>query len=277
MRFVGFGTAKGWHNVSAHGGICCDRDRGICSVLRSGIGSRLSGELYRINLGTVQHDTVTLSNASLADCIRFAYGLVSDAQLSGPGWITSKELRYDIVAKTPPDTPQKQVLKMMQALLTERFKLALHRDHRNAIRLRINIPVRVGLESRTDCELPRCVDVAPQILALLHCRRQPFGEIPSSVISFVDHDLARSVNVTAITDRDLKQTIVKFRSIITVGLQRGWNDDAPATVNVARPSVLHEAMQRISRLAARYPDPISASQANATAVVKARISHLIMI
>jgi uncharacterized protein (TIGR03435 family) len=89
-----------------------------------------SGDLYNINLGTIQRDTVTLTNASLADCIRFAYGLSSDSQLFGPDWIKSKELRYDIVAKTTPGTTREQTLQMMQALLAERFKLALHRERR---------------------------------------------------------------------------------------------------------------------------------------------------
>lgn len=88
----------------------------------------LNWDLYRINLGTIKNDTVTLTNASLADCIRFAYGLTSDLQLSGPDWIKSKEVRYDIVAKALPDAPREQILQMMQALLTERFKLALHRE-----------------------------------------------------------------------------------------------------------------------------------------------------
>lgn len=34
------------------------------------------GAPYDINLGTIQHNTVTLTNASLADCVRFAYGLL---------------------------------------------------------------------------------------------------------------------------------------------------------------------------------------------------------
>jgi uncharacterized protein (TIGR03435 family) len=90
----------------------------------------VSGEPYNINLGTIQHDTVTLTNVSLADCVRFAYGLSSDLELSGPDWIKSKELRYDIVAKTAPGTTREQTLQMMQALLTERFKLALHPERR---------------------------------------------------------------------------------------------------------------------------------------------------
>jgi uncharacterized protein (TIGR03435 family) len=90
----------------------------------------VSGEPYNINLGTIQHDTVTLTNVSLADCIKFAYGLTSDSQLSGPEWIKSKELRYDIVAKTAPGTTRDQALQMMRALLADRFKLALHREQR---------------------------------------------------------------------------------------------------------------------------------------------------
>jgi uncharacterized protein (TIGR03435 family) len=90
----------------------------------------VSGDLYNINLGAIRNDTVTFTNASLADCVRFAYGLTSDAQLFGPDWIKSKELRYDIVAKMTPGTTREEALKMMQALLAERFKLALHRERR---------------------------------------------------------------------------------------------------------------------------------------------------
>jgi uncharacterized protein (TIGR03435 family) len=90
----------------------------------------MSGQPFNLDLGTIQHNTVTLTNVSLADCINFAYGLSSDFQLSGLEWITSKEFRYDIVAKTAPGTTQDQALQMMRALLAERFKLALHREQR---------------------------------------------------------------------------------------------------------------------------------------------------
>ncbi len=89
----------------------------------------MSGVPYDIKI-TIQHNTVTLTNVSLADCIKFAYGLSSDLQLSGPEWITSKEFRYDVVAKTAPGTTDEQALQMMQGLLAERFKLALHPEPR---------------------------------------------------------------------------------------------------------------------------------------------------
>src|SRR4051794_4647251 len=57
------------------------------------------GDTINIDLGTVRGRTLTFENASLSDCLKFAYGLVSDAQISGPDWIKSKEVRFDIIAK----------------------------------------------------------------------------------------------------------------------------------------------------------------------------------
>jgi uncharacterized protein (TIGR03435 family) len=40
-------------------------------------------------------------------------------------------VRFDIVARAPADAPLDQVRLMLQALLTERFQLALHREHKD--------------------------------------------------------------------------------------------------------------------------------------------------
>jgi uncharacterized protein (TIGR03435 family) len=89
-----------------------------------------AGETYNINLGTVSHGTLTLTNTTLADCLRFAYSLTSDSLIAGDGWIKSKEYRYTIVAKAAPETSRDEMLRMLQALLTERFKLEFHREPR---------------------------------------------------------------------------------------------------------------------------------------------------
>ncbi len=88
------------------------------------------GDLFSINLGTIRNGKVALTNTTLSDCIRFAYGLVSEDQISGPDWIKFKEVRFDIVALAPPDTPREQLLRMLQALLADRLKLALHHEQR---------------------------------------------------------------------------------------------------------------------------------------------------
>jgi uncharacterized protein (TIGR03435 family) len=89
-----------------------------------------AGDRININLGTLRDGMLTFTNASLSDCLKFAYGIVADAQISGPDWIKSKEVRFDVVAKAPPGTPGDQLTLMMQALLADRLKLALHHESR---------------------------------------------------------------------------------------------------------------------------------------------------
>jgi uncharacterized protein (TIGR03435 family) len=89
------------------------------------------GQPYDIAVGVIRNDTITFTNASLADCIRFAYGLSGNLQLSAPDWITSAEFRYNIVAKAAPGTTRDQFPEMMRALLAERFRLAYHHEERS--------------------------------------------------------------------------------------------------------------------------------------------------
>jgi uncharacterized protein (TIGR03435 family) len=60
------------------------------------------GDSISMNLGTVRPEEVTFGNATLNDCIRFAYDMASDAQIAGPDWIKSKQFLYEIVAKGAP-------------------------------------------------------------------------------------------------------------------------------------------------------------------------------
>ena len=89
------------------------------------------GNSININLGGFRNGVLRFTNASLSDCLKFAYDLVSDAQLSGPAWITSKEVRFDIVAQAAPDTPRDQLRPKLQALLAERLKLVVHFERRD--------------------------------------------------------------------------------------------------------------------------------------------------
>src|SRR5687767_5583233 len=84
-----------------------------------------------INLGTACHGQVTLTNVSLSDALKFAYGITNDVQISGPDWIRDKRVAFSIVAKAAPETPVSQLLVMLQSLLIERFKLTLHREQRD--------------------------------------------------------------------------------------------------------------------------------------------------
>ena len=88
------------------------------------------GENYRANLGSFANGKVTLTNVTLSDSIKFAYGIVSDSQIFGPEWIKSRDIRFQIVAQAPPGTSQDRALLMLQNLLADRLKLKLHHEQR---------------------------------------------------------------------------------------------------------------------------------------------------
>jgi uncharacterized protein (TIGR03435 family) len=67
------------------------------------------------------------SNMTLKALIALAYR-VRDDQVSGPDWMGARDGRWDIVAKLPAGAASGQVPEMLQALLAERFKLALQRE-----------------------------------------------------------------------------------------------------------------------------------------------------
>jgi uncharacterized protein (TIGR03435 family) len=68
---------------------------------------------------------LTCTNVSLKKLIYESYG-VKDYQVAGPDWLGTEI--YDIAATLPPGTTGDEVLLMIQTLLAERFKLAIHRD-----------------------------------------------------------------------------------------------------------------------------------------------------
>jgi uncharacterized protein (TIGR03435 family) len=68
--------------------------------------------------------------ARLSHLIGIAYGVQMDQLKSGPDWIARGDERYDIEAKVddPTKVTEKQLLEMLQNLLTERFELKFHLD-----------------------------------------------------------------------------------------------------------------------------------------------------
>jgi len=70
---------------------------------------------------------VDIGFMSLSDLIGLAYK-VKNYQISGPDWMEGMDHRFDILAKIPEGATKEQVPEMLQALLAERFKLAIHHD-----------------------------------------------------------------------------------------------------------------------------------------------------
>src|SRR6185436_15884438 len=71
-----------------------------------------------------------IRNATMVDLVRTAYTVDADNVLGGPSWLEYD--RFDVVALMPASTtPDAQKL-MLQALLADRFKLAVRRDTKPA-------------------------------------------------------------------------------------------------------------------------------------------------
>lgn len=71
------------------------------------------------------HGEVRMQNLSLKRLIELAYGM-HECCVSGPGWLET--VKFDIDAKPSAPVPDDRIAPMLQALLIERFKLAVHRE-----------------------------------------------------------------------------------------------------------------------------------------------------
>lgn len=83
-------------------------------------------DLNRAVANNSQHGRFRIKAVALSSLIQLAYS-VRDFQLQGaPSWASSD--RYDIDAKAASDASLDEMRPMLQSLLTERFKLTLHRE-----------------------------------------------------------------------------------------------------------------------------------------------------
>jgi len=111
------------------------------------------GNAISMNIGTVHREEVTFGNATLNDCIRFAFRMASDAQITGPDWIKSTQFLYDVVARGAPGASREQLQAMMRTLLAERFKLVTHRERKEMSYYAL-VPSKNGPKMQPVSEIP---------------------------------------------------------------------------------------------------------------------------
>lgn len=102
------------------------------------------GDRLNINLGAVNHNTVTMANVTLSEAIRWAYHLVSQEQVTGPDWINDRSIRFDITAKAAAGAPAADLRSMMQTLLAERFALKVHTEPRRMDHYELAVDPKTG-------------------------------------------------------------------------------------------------------------------------------------
>jgi uncharacterized protein (TIGR03435 family) len=94
------------------------------------LGTRPPGEREKIE---AHPGSLMMRGVRMRACIMWAYS-VKDYQISGPGslgspgWLGRELDVYDIAAKTAEGTPVPDLRRMLQVLLADRVKLAVHRE-----------------------------------------------------------------------------------------------------------------------------------------------------
>ena len=78
--------------------------------------------------GILRGGRLEFRQATMLDLIKTAYGVDPDVVFGGPIWLDWD--RFDVIAKSPVDTPSGTVRLMLRALLADRFKLVAHKDTR---------------------------------------------------------------------------------------------------------------------------------------------------
>jgi uncharacterized protein (TIGR03435 family) len=115
----------------------------------------------------------TATNMSLRLLIQNAWRLRVFQLVGGPSWLDTD--RFDIVAKTPDGALPDQVSMMLQSLLTERFRLAVHKETRDA-------PTYALVMARGDGRLGRQLTRSTvDCTAIIAARRAARGQSPPQV------------------------------------------------------------------------------------------------
>ena len=94
----------------------------VASVKTSAAGSRYKAAG---GPGTSDPGQIVYTATSLKSLLAKAFG-VQGYQVSGPEWLA--QARYDIAGKLPPGASKEDLAAMLRNLLTERFRLAGHRE-----------------------------------------------------------------------------------------------------------------------------------------------------
>jgi uncharacterized protein (TIGR03435 family) len=187
---------------------------------------------FAVELGTVLHGRLTMTNVTFTQCLRFAFKINNDSQFAGPDWIKSADALFNIEAKAPPETMKDQMRLMMRSLLTERFGLKFHHEQRE-LRYMALVVDRKGSKLRESEGTPAAVatEVRPGRIAV---RGVSIGTL------IVMLGIFTSTPIVDLTD--LKGTY-DVKLDWNPGHRTSQADEVPAARDIAEGLSLFDAMQ----------------------------------
>jgi uncharacterized protein (TIGR03435 family) len=111
--------------------------------------------------GFLRAGRVELKGKTMLNLIMMAYGMnyggEDEKVVGGPSWLDTD--RFDIIAKAAPGSSQEALKAMLQALLADRFKLAIHKDDRPlpvyVLTVGKGLKIKESPAGQTDCKASR--------------------------------------------------------------------------------------------------------------------------
>jgi uncharacterized protein (TIGR03435 family) len=175
--------------------------------------SRSSSANPQLSGGVLRSGRYDLRNATMVDLIGLAYGVDASAILGGPNWLELS--RFDVVAKAAQNTPPDTVKLMLQSLLADRFKLALHSDTKSQPAFALTAGAgKHKLKEAADASAPPTCDPVPS-------PPPAPGVTPLNVVSC--HNMTMELLAQFI--RNAAAAYVPARVFDATGLKGGWDFD----------------------------------------------------
>jgi uncharacterized protein (TIGR03435 family) len=158
--------------------------------------------------GMFSNGIVDLRSVTMLDLISMSYDLTSDRILGGPNWLDSN--RYDIFAKAPDGTPDEALAKLVQGLLADRFKLAVHNDQKPAPIFALTAGKKPKLKDASGPGDAECKISVNGSLRTYTCRNMTMAGLVQRVrgvaAAYLDHDVVDQTGLTGSYDFALTWT-----------------------------------------------------------------------
>lgn len=97
--------------------------------------------------------------ATMVDLIRTAWGIDAERIIGGPNWL--EDDIFDVIAKVPEGTTAETAKPMLQALLAERFQLAVHNDTKPVLAYALKISKRAQMKPAAGSDSPAGCQFTP--------------------------------------------------------------------------------------------------------------------
>lgn len=161
--------------------------------------------------GVVRGGRYDLRHATMLDLVSTAWGIDADRVYGGPSWLELD--RFEIAAKTPPNTSQETAKLMLQALLKERFHLVVHMDTKTAPGFELSLGKGKPKMKQSDgsgetgCQgVPQTAPSAP-------------GTIPINVVRCSNE----TMEAFARDLRNMANAYITTAVVDSTGLKEGWD------------------------------------------------------